>query len=85
MKEYWSWKGSGKAPWFVRLARKKGCFGNKEVEEETGKQEAAINEENDSSFGEASQVGSSERTSDQKDEIAVISSPNVPNSLHSKH
>ncbi|KAM0327702.1 hypothetical protein ACHAQA_005997 [Verticillium albo-atrum] len=25
-KEYWSWKGSGKAPWFIRAVRKKGCL-----------------------------------------------------------
>ena len=85
MKEYWSWKGSGKAPWFVRLARKKGCFGGEKAEEETDKRDFAINEENDSSCGEASRVGSSDRNSDQKDEIAVVSSPDVPSAPFSKH
>ncbi|CAM1505993.1 Fc.00g116300.m01.CDS01 [Cosmosporella sp. VM-42] len=27
MKEYWTWKGSGKKPWFVRALRARGWFG----------------------------------------------------------
>ncbi|KAF6842532.1 permease [Colletotrichum musicola] len=28
LKEYWSWKGSGKKPWFVRAVRAQGCLGH---------------------------------------------------------
>ncbi|KAI8249619.1 putative xanthine/uracil permease [Colletotrichum sp. SAR 10_98] len=35
MKEYWSWKGSGKQPWFVRAVRAQGCFGHADADIES--------------------------------------------------
>ncbi|KAH6669145.1 permease [Plectosphaerella plurivora] len=76
MKEYWSWKGSGKAPWFVRAVRKKGCFGVKTDTDESSKRSFTMNEEVESSYDEQSRIGSSDKTSRRhEDEIAVVAYP----------
>lgn len=77
MKEYWSWKGSGKSPWFVRAVRQKGCFGVKPDPDQSSKRSFTMNEETESTYGEHSGVGSSDLTPRPRDEdeIMAISTP----------
>lgn len=76
MKEYWSWKGSGQAPWFIRAARKRKCFGNKHDEDDgTSKRSLNMNEENESSYGDPSRTEPSGQGGEVRDEIAIVSSP----------
>lgn len=77
MKEYWSWKGGGTSPWFMRAWRQKGCFGANPDPDESSKRSFTMNEENESTYGDNSGVGSPATASRQRedDEIAVISTP----------
>ena len=68
LKEYWTWKGQGQSPWFVRAIKNGGCFWKDE--EAASKQGLNLGEENDSSFNH-SRLGSS----DNKDGETVVSVP----------
>lgn len=66
LKEYWSWKGPGQPPWFVRAIKNGGCFWKDWGD--TSKRGLNLSEENDSSFNH-SRLGSS----DNKDGTEIAS------------
>ncbi|KAF9870810.1 permease [Colletotrichum karsti] len=54
MKEYWSWKGSGKQPWFVRAVRAQACFGHADAD---SKRSFNMHDpDHESSFGPSSRL-----------------------------
>jgi adenine/guanine/hypoxanthine permease len=73
LKEYWTWKGVGRPPWFVRAIKARGCSPSEDTEDEASKRGLNMGEEHDSSY-ERSRMDSS----DNKEIIQVVSSVNRP-------
>ncbi|KAK1526178.1 permease [Colletotrichum costaricense] len=59
-KEYWSWRGSGKKPWFVRAVRN-SCFSNGDND---SKRQFNMQDDHDSSYAPGSRMGSSDQKED---------------------
>jgi adenine/guanine/hypoxanthine permease len=66
LKEYWTWRGQGPPPWFIRAIKDGGSFWKRDADKHAGN----VSEENDSSF-DHSRLGSS----DNKDSGGVIATP----------
>ncbi|KAJ0165916.1 putative xanthine/uracil permease [Colletotrichum tanaceti] len=59
-KEYWSWRGSGKKPWFVRAVRT-SCFSNGDHD---SKRQFNMQDDHESSYAPGSRMGSSDHKED---------------------
>jgi AGZA family xanthine/uracil permease-like MFS transporter len=68
LKEYWTWKGSGRPPWFVRALRRRR---NRQGPE------AGIRSQNNSADDPAESIGTNAGSS-RKDEPAAVSEGCIP-------
>jgi len=76
LKEYWTWRGQGRLPWFVRAIQNGGQW----WKHDDRKESVHLADENDSSF-EHSRLGSSDHKTDG-DIVAVPQRTVSPRSLH---
>jgi adenine/guanine/hypoxanthine permease len=75
LKEYWTWKGQGRLPWFVRAMQNRGRWWGQDDEDR--KNNSNLSDENNSSF-EHSRLGSA----DNKSRVDVVTVPQRTLSPH---
>ncbi|WYZ46521.1 hypothetical protein EsH8_IX_000746 [Colletotrichum jinshuiense] len=78
-KEYWSWRGSGKKPWFVRAVRT-SCFSYGDGDSKRSFNMQDIDHE--SSYGRGSRVGSTHQKDDGVHTVTIPQRAATPHSVH---
>ncbi|WQF89707.1 Putative nucleobase cation symporter 2 family [Colletotrichum destructivum] len=77
-KEYWSWRGSGKKPWFVRAVRT-SCFSNGDHD---SKRQFNMQDDHESSYAPGSRMGSSDHKEDGVHMVTIPQRAVTPRSVH---